>query len=210
MAKEFTNLAPANSPTVGAGAFRLKCGTLVSSTDREITLTRQKARSHDALWKVWAALVDDMVTSSPPVMGSDEERLFAAIRRASAALGSGWPSDLRNLVNYRPGFSYTSVRTPKTLSAMRHVHRKPHPFLDLLDSFENRVAALDRRFPTESQADAVAHALGDYTLILHTLARALHAEVVERSGMDKRWRQSRATFLEKHGVKSDAGLWPCE
>jgi hypothetical protein len=210
VAKQLSKLAPAGSPRLGAGTFRFTCGPILTSTEREVKLRRQKGRAHDSLWKVWAALVQDIVQASPPVAGSDEDRLFTAMRTAAAALGPDWPSGLRNVVNYRPGFSYTAVRFPKATSAIRHVQPAPLTFADRLASFESSVSALDRKFPLVSQPHAVMRALADYTLVLHALSLALHSEVVDRIGADKRWRRSRVVFLERHGVSTQTGTWPCE
>lgn len=209
-ARQLSALAPAGSPRVGAGTFRFVCGTSLTSTEREVVLRRQKGRAHDALWKSWVTLINNIIQTSPPVSGSDEERLFTTMRAAAAALGPDWPSALRNVVNYRPGFSYTAIRHPKAISSVRHVSAKPLPFRDILASFEASVAGVDRRFPVSSQPEVVIRALVDYTFVLHALSLALHSEVVDRIGADKRWRRSRVIFLEKHGVRSDAGTWPCE
>jgi hypothetical protein len=52
--------------------------------------------------------------------------------------------------------------------------------------------------------------VADYTLLLHALSVALHSEVVDRIGADKRWRRSRLVFLERHGVSTKTGTWPCD
>ncbi len=210
VAAQLSTLAPAGSARVGAGPYRLRCGRILSVTQRQLDLRRAKGRSHDALWKLWGVIVDDLISTSAPLSGSEEERLFIAIRRAATTLGPDWPSELRNVVNYRPGFAYRAGRMPARRISLKHIPVVPHGFSDHLSSFESSVAALTPNLPVSAQPDVVARLLVDYTLVLHTLSRAVYSEVVDRSGLDKRWQRNRSGFLEKHGVSVQDGTWPCE
>jgi hypothetical protein len=95
-------------------------------------------------------------------------------------------------------------------SAVRYVGSYPRTFDQVLAVFETGVTSLDRTLDIASQPDAVSKVLASYTFIVHAISQALHAEVIDRAGIDKRWGQNRTSFLEKHAVRTQRGTWPCD
>lgn len=210
VANHLTTLAPGTGARIGAGAFRVTCGSALSATQRTLQLRKLSGRSHDGLWRLWSGLVDEVFVTSRPLSGSSEERVFATMRRAVAILGPEWPSDLRNVINYRPGFAYRSVRSASLSSALRNVRDSPpYKFDELLATFESGVASLDSQLDVAEQLEVAVKVLASYTFVIHALSCAVHAEIVDRTGIDKRWLRSRASFLNRHTVGTRDGTWPC-
>ena len=50
--------------------------------------------------------------------------------------------------------------------------------------------------------------LVDLAFILHALVSELHWELIDRHGLDRRWRLDRQAFLRKNGVLTKDGIWP--
>lgn len=96
--------------------------------------------------------------------------------RAARLLGYDWPSNFRNLLNYRPGYGYGSVRQATPVTPLKR-HDEPFTFDALLKSFETDVASLDGAVALDRQAACVARGLVGFTFIVNAIARSLHDEV---------------------------------
>jgi hypothetical protein len=206
VASHLTTLA-ATGGRVGAGTFAVTCGSSISLTDREVLLKKGSGRVHDHLWRVVFAAIESFVKLSPPTVGSLEERLYTAVLQSSRFLGSDWPSAVRNLVNYRPGVGYGAVRRLVGIPAIKR-HEQPVKFENLLERFENDVAALDASRALEAQIAAASKSLVTLTFMLNALVREIYKDTLSRSGLDRRWDRSRDRFLTSHGVISESGCWP--
>src|SRR5262249_55065260 len=105
------------SKKVGTGSFTLSCGPPVSGSERELIISKSKeSRLHEHLWKMFFSMCDNKIKQYPAgTLDNLEERLFTCFQRSAARLGTDWPSSLRNVVNYRPGFAYDTVRRTRVL-----------------------------------------------------------------------------------------------
>jgi hypothetical protein len=200
------------SPTTGvlaAGPYLLTCGQAQSATERVILLRRQNGRTHDQLWRSWFDFLTESVRKSPPSRGSSEERLYTALIRSARSLGSDWPSSVRNLVNYRPGLAYGSVRGLADYSVNRRAVRTPLDFDQVLELLETDVASLTAAVPVENQVSQSVRALWSFTFTLGAMVSELYRDASERSGFDARWGKRRRAFLQKHGPVQRKKPWPC-
>jgi hypothetical protein len=210
LAAQLAKLAPANSPRPGAGTFRLLCGPVLSATDRELVLKKSGGRLHEQLWKSWSSLVDTLLAAVPQSPADPREhRLFLALQRAARLLGQEWPSSLRNLVNYKPGFGYATVRRANVLESFKYINvAGAYDADELLTHLEGSVVALTRG-TVEEQPKMAARALVGFTFVLHAIARELHRELIDRHGIDQRWRNDRSRFMRDRGLLLEGQEWPC-
>jgi hypothetical protein len=210
-AAALSTLAPPGSPKTGAGTFFVRCGRMVSATDREVQLNKSSTRVHDGLWKLFFEIVRAYLPQATASSSNQlEERLYLALHRTAVLLGPEWPSKLRNSVNYRPGFAYSAVRRQHVLDSFRFIDVSDAKTVEsVVDRLESNVAALPRGATVDSAPNLCARLLADTTFLLNALARSLHAEVVERRSLDGRWRRNRETFISSAGLTLASGDWPC-
>lgn len=207
-AKRLSQLVPGTSPTPGAGCFRLEVGPDVSAVTRVVTLRKHGTRVHEEIWTLWYDLLQSHL--QPLFSASDyaEVRMYSAMLRASHTLGPDWPSALRNAVNYRPGFAYGAIRGVKVIDAYTYL-RVPdsYNYGELVDRFDRRAGSVARQ-SLLSEPHEIAKLLADYAFLMHTLAEALHEDLIGRRRLDSRWGTARQRFRRQHRLKGGVGYWP--
>lgn len=194
---------------VGSGAWAIRCRAATSLGHRDVELRRsQKSRLHELVWSQLFELFESCLLEADGGQGNWlEERFFEAFRRSSKTLGPAWPSDLRNIVNYRPGVGYAAVRRGAGLDAFARIKtRSAYEFEPLLEGFENAVAALPRSI--EEDIPAATRALVHLTFLLSWVAESLQLEVVDRRSIDRRWTTARGGFKLSQGTQYDDRYWP--
>lgn len=210
IARDFKRLAPVGASTPGAGCFRVTCGQAVSATQRIVILRRTDTRIHDEVWRIWFTGCSGRVAKCTAVPGTSLEKpLFEAVAQSARRLGDDWPSAFRNAINYRSGFAYSAVRGKEVSKSFRYL-RSPSTY-DLavvLGRFKNCLLMAKSADPIFRNPQIVLRLLVDLTFMIHSLVTELHAELIERHRLDKRWRGGRRRFLQANGLCSDDGVWP--
>jgi len=210
IARDFQRLAPAGSAAAGAGCFKLKCGNTLSITDREVILRRSNSRVHEAAWQVFFESCSTRLALLPADPEQRTEALiYGNIANSATKLGSDWPSAFRNAINYRPGFAYCAVRRATVLRSFTYLQEPfSHNFLDILGRFEHSLDDVRDSDSIIRKPQKVSELLVDLTFILHSLVHELYEELIERHGLDSRWRNKRTHFLKINGLIQDANTWP--
>ncbi len=210
VARDFKTMGPAFHASPGAGCYRLICGAPTTLTDRTLLLEKTNARIHDEIWRLWfgacSAKIKQFSTGSS---SSLEERMFTALARSAQHLGDDWPSAFRNAINYRVGFAYTAVRRLRVLKSLGYL-KKPgmYDIASLLERFEKSLVAVRSPSSIFDAPQVVLELLVDFTFIIHAIATDLHQELLDRHGLDTRWRQARQRFLRAHGLNTPDMSWP--
>lgn len=210
VAKQFSILAPAGAPNIAKGTYELICGPFVSAGSREVYLVKKKRRVHEQLWTLVFSLLRsakdevDANASSP-----EEARLFTTIIATADLLGDDWPSMFRNIVNYRPGFAYTAPRYASKIGTYSYLSGQRATITTVIDRLESNTIAMRFTSSVEDQPKVALQMLADLTILLNRMAHSLHNEVVDRSSIDKRWRNSKKRFCVEQGVLVDGVPWPC-
>lgn len=209
-AAQLRTLSPTGSKT-GAGTYEFRCESQVSVTDRQVRLRKRSGRIHEQLWQTVFGLLDKIQRSVPQGSADPiEDRLYLAVLNSARRLGNDWPSQLRNLVNYRPGFAYDSVRQGSNLDSFGFVPvDEPSDLADLIDRMETNVISAVSSRPLELEARLAAHVLVDLTFLIDLIANTLHDDLVERHGLDRRWTLKRNSFAARNGLVLGDGKWPC-
>jgi len=210
LAQQFTSLAATGSARVTQGTYELICGGSLSVGVRELALVKRQRRVHEQLWTT----VFDLLTSLHQEVGAgvaapQEERLFLAIINSARILGDDWPSAFRNIVNYRPGFAYTAPRFKNRLDAFTYLSMQEQSIERLVDRLEDNCISMRRDPSVETQPRIAARMLADLTVLISRIAHALHDEIIERNGVDRRWLASKRRFASQQGLNSAGAPWPC-
>jgi len=210
VAKQFTRLAPFGSVSMGKGTYEVICGPAISVGSREVLLMKRQRRVHEQLWTTVFGLMNQIYSEvGSGVASPQEERLYLAIITSAAVLGDDWPSALRNVVNYRPGFAYTSPRFKNSLDTFTYLSTAAQTIDGLIDRLENNTILMRSDPSVERQPKLAARMLVDLTLLLSRIAHSLHDEIVDRSGLDRRWMVSKNRFALQRGLLADGVPWPC-
>jgi hypothetical protein len=209
VAAELSKLAPGGAPRLGSGAFSFVCRPTANVAAHEIVLRKLNGRVHEQVWRSWFATVKTLLDKLPSGSSDPlEERLFRAQLRAANVLRPDWPSALRNLVNYRPGFGYAAVRREQMVERFAYLSTdSPDRFQDVVSRLESNVVALSTS-SLRDQPKLASRVLVDLAFVLHAIARELQYEIVDRHSLDPRWRTARRNFLRDRGL-AKGGEWPC-
>jgi hypothetical protein len=216
-ALQLTGLA-ATPPTqkAGAGPYKFDCGPIVSLSERSISLVRSRDRLHEAVWRrafdyLSQKFNDHGGTSSDPL----EIRLFDCLQMAHRRLGVDWPSAVRNVVNYRPGFAYRAVQRVDILGLRKFLKSIERiGFVGVLEKFERELAALPSRCGSAELAiEGSPQILGRLTLLLafliHGFTWELYSEIISRTSPRASGHVARVKFLSEQKVgDSTTGVWP--
>ena len=177
---------------------------------REILLVKRSRRVHEQLWTTIFGLIGDVYNDvGAGVALPQEERLFLAIINSARMLGDDWPSSLRNVVNYRPGFAYTAPRFRSGIDSFSYLSAQGQTIDGLIDRLENNNIVMRAAPSVEAQPKVAARMLVDLTILISRIAHALHDEIVDRSGVDRRWLASKNRFSQQRGLLVAGTPWPC-
>jgi len=202
-------LATLSGGRISPGPWTIECKPVTTVGHREVELRRPaRSRIHELIWyQCFKTLKDCTTETAADQRHGLEDRLYAAIQRSVEALGDTWPSDLRNVANYRPGVAYGAVRRTLGNEAFTGVQCRTAPnFETLLVALEASVVGLPRK--VDSGIVATTKALINLTFVLDAIVAALHAEVVERRSIDRRWIVARAGFSRSQWAHYPGREWP--
>jgi hypothetical protein len=210
VAEQFTALAARGGHRVTRGTYELSCGVSLSAGAREIALVKRPRRLHEQLWSTVFDLLESVYREvGAGVAAPQEERLYLAIMSSARILGNDWPSSIRNVVNYRPGFAYTAPRFKSSIDSFMYLSMQKQTIDGLIDRLENNNIVMRNDPRVEAHPKIVARMLVDLTLLISRIANALHDELVDRSGLDRRWLVSKRRFAQQQGIISTGVPWPC-
>lgn len=210
VAQEFARLATTGSTQVTQGTYELTCGTSLSAEMRSINLEKRKRRLHEQLWTTAFDLLNSLYREvGSGIATQREERLFLAIINSANILGADWPSALRNVVNYRPGFAYTAPRYKSCIDSFIYLSTQDQSIDSVIDRLENNNIHMQKDPSVEAQPKVAAKMLADLTILLSRIANALHDEIIDRSGIDQRWFLNKKRFAKEQGILLNGVPWPC-
>ncbi len=203
-----TNASPA-----GGGTYRIGIGKDLSATSREVMLEKlPAAHFHECAWQ---QIIRDAKDRFDQYANEDtdrtEFRMFRCLAFSGHTSTDAWPSELRNAVNYRPGFAYTQVIKAPGLDLIQFIRN--HPFR----SIEDVVDIYELELKKITSASRIATAPSNYSrvmflkaIILTSLCEELFAEVLQIRRLDPRWSNKRTSFYKERGIQQEGKVWPIE
>lgn len=111
-------------------------------------------------------------------------------------------------MNYRPGFAYTAPRFKSCVDAFTYLSMSRQSIEGVVDRLESNVIAMRADPSVEAQPRIAAKMLADLAVLIDGIAHDLHEEIVERSGLDRRWLTSKLRFAQQQGLRSTGAPWP--
>ncbi len=204
----FRDLAGA-SQQPPAGAMRLRLGVFVSAATREMTLEATKAQLHDAVWRIFRELANDVLQKSDQDANGLEYRLWWALKRVGDLWGAAWPSKIRNAANYKPGKVYREVVRQgrfDTLKLLKDV--TPISPTGLIELLEDRIVSITTGHKPEDPIEQGSAILLLFAITVSAITTDLHAELVGRQTGDQRWLGLRNRFQSLRCEASSGSIWP--
>lgn len=206
--EHFKNLLPTGNVCPGSGSFRVKCGKISSVTHRELHLYQMSGRPHEDLWKLFFQTCDALHLRHGEKNSSLEARLFAVITRSCRVWGHNWPIELRNAVNYRPGVGYDFVRKTGTIGGFGFINKGGYSIEEAVSEFEIAVSSAVRKDILQD-GRSLFRMLVLLSVLLSYWSVELHGEIIDRNGLDSRWRHIRRNFIRENGIKvRGSSYWP--
>ncbi|MEY9181667.1 MULTISPECIES: hypothetical protein [Bradyrhizobium] len=196
------------SPSPGAGAFVMECSPSNTLAYADVKLTKSsQTRVHNLVWQLVAEEIAKLAKLT--ISGDDEDRLYLALLTAFDFLGSAWPSDLRNAVNYRPGEGYSAGRVAGKIKAFAAVKVDPPTSFDAsLGRLEDAISSISKSSTVVDDLNLSSKILLETTIVLDALCHTLHSEVIARRRLDIRWQNARSTFLNRQFSLYNEPKWP--
>ena len=120
-----------------------------------------------------------------------------------------WPSQLRNAVNYRPGFSYRAVHGYDCLKLFQLFPKYTNKSLqNLVEAYELHSSKAHSK-KIESDPEHFSEALILRTLVFDALLNELRNEIATRLDFSGKRQNARISFLRKNNLVNSAGkVWP--
>lgn len=192
-----------------AGALRLKVGTFISGVNREITLEPTRAQLHDAVWKIFKELADEVFTKTDQNANGLEYRLWWTLKRIADVWGPAWPSRIRNAANYKPGHVYREVVRQGRFDTMKFLKDvTPINMTNLIGLFESRALAIQTKQAPENPLERGGEILLLFAIAVSAIATDLHSERISRQTGDQRWSTLRRKFVGQRCTTAAGSVWP--
>lgn len=212
LASQLGTLAGTGVGRPGPGPYKVECGSPISATLRDVTVRRTAhTRSHDAIWNAWFELLRKYTAGNMAAKKGDAEtRLYLSLIRAANVLGTTWPSDLRNGLNYTITMGYGAIRRHTPCDVYHTVAVDPPTTAsELIARLETNVSGLVAGHPLSEQVAVATRVLVDTVFAMDTILQLLIDEVSNRRSIDRRWDNARRGFAKLHAKPFATELWPC-
>jgi hypothetical protein len=183
-----------------------QAGPYVFRKDRSLSAThvcytvKKEDKIHESSWKnlfkVLEIALDEK--SSGKIQHSEDFQIFLLCKSRNlfdSSVSQFWPSDLRNKVNYVPGYYYTLKENNFVVEkAFNEWFTGAHEQVELLDG-SIRLLERDSR-NVQRKVEALAYC----TFSLFGFVRMLYKDLRLRKTVDSRWERGRVDFLNKHKI----------
>jgi hypothetical protein len=177
------------------GAFEIQCVSLISSTHAEFSL-QPTNKVHEATWQRLLGLLEEIQRSLVPKPEAREALFYASLSTKvlfSRYVNYQWPSSVRNLANYRPGFAYKlqTSRSANLKLISEWVQTGSQESSQILKRMVSACHSDIENFDTHVK---LLTALG---VSLFLLSRELYSDLLTRKTLDKRWEHNRRSYRAK-------------
>jgi hypothetical protein len=187
----------------------LLVGQRLSATDREVSLHCIKKPLHDAMWGRVAEIFGELLSSADANASPLEYRALRCFDEAKRRLTAAWPSAIRNAVNYVPGLGYREVLRRTDIDVVRYLRNSyPLDAAKVVSEFENHVFRVGPKAQPGDDVPSACRLMLLFALLLAGITCNLHAELLDRNSLDRRWLLLRNNFLRQRGVLTSGIAWP--
>ena len=180
-----------------------------SSGESEMHLTESGRNNHEAVWHCFAQLVNRLFKATDKDVSLNEYRMWRCLSECIGMLGDGWPSEVRNDVNYKADYAYREVmRLPKIKVASELRKMNTHSFESFLHEFESEILRVQNIPKLQDDLHTRTKLMVLHALLLSMISEAIHEDVLSRIDGDTRWLRSRKRFLAEHCAAEGHIFWP--
>jgi hypothetical protein len=173
---ELSALATVSTGRPGAGTLFFEIHPQ-KNNDSEIQLFGSGRNNHDAVWYCFARLIDRIFAATDQNASMDEYRLWRCLYKCIKLLGDGWPSEVRNDVNYKAGYAYREVmRLPKIKVAPELRKMSGQNLESLLSEFENEIHRVQNRPELQEDLHTRTKLMALNALLLSLVSESIHED----------------------------------
>jgi hypothetical protein len=181
------------------GAFQLTLAAPISANSADFKIQSLKKRHHDAVWNRLFGILENAKANARDSGSADAEITFYQILeyRSTKKIynSSRWPSEIRNLVNYRPGFGYR-LSSDEFFSKSKNLLNRWRS----LDQTKLLKIHLESSTANSSEFSTQVMHLHDLSFSLFILLRKLYAELTFRRPLSEHWEKNRQSMLAKSAL----------
>jgi hypothetical protein len=202
------NNGTASRKPQSSGVFTFNCDLdLDSQTRTALQLcSTNSSNFHEGIWNsVSKYCIDAMPPRTTKL--SSETRLLSVLSSFND-VAPFWPSQLRNSVNYRPGFSYVAVHGADELGVHDALNKySGQPIEHLVTAYENLTSST-RTDAVDKAPRSFCEALVLRSFALDSLVHDLRDEVAGRLNYTGQRKSKRESYLNKHSLMNASKPWP--
>jgi hypothetical protein len=196
-----------------SGTFQLKMGRDLSATNREVVLDKMGSSHFHAC--TWSQVIRDAQWRFDHYATEETNKLefslFKCLAFSDRAGKDSWPSELRNRINYRPGFAYTQVNKKPALDLIQFIRKTPfHSMEAVADIYELELRRIAATSSIDNSPSNYSRIMFLKTIVLTSLVEELFSEVVERRKLDARGSNKRHSFYKERGMRKVDNVWPID
>lgn len=192
-----------------SGTFNFLCDpTFDSGTRTNLQLQASNSNNfHEGIWSGIASYFNNHLKTKGLKL-TPESRILNVMCKFND-IQTWWPSQLRNAVNYRPGFSYRAVHGHDNLKLFELFQKYTSKSLqDLVAAYEVLTPKVNTK-KIESAPEHFCEALILRTLVFDALLNELRNEIGGRLNFTGKRQRARVAYLRTYHLVNEAGqVWP--
>jgi hypothetical protein len=197
-------MASTGSSNMGAGAYSvLKTGDISSSVS-EFAMRQSSLKIHEGTWNRFFLYIQNLLSDSSLLTSGQEVLFYRSISQhiLDSIYGAGWPSNLRNRANYKPGQAYRSVEKSDSTKSRRLVLEwRGFDSNRLVNSLSYSATAC-----VPAQKDPISNhvkLMFNISQSLFLLTRELYSELFARRILDPAWEHRRRNYKQRLALPGD-------
>lgn len=209
--KDFKVLLGNSDGKINPGTYCLEIGESVSANSNYFHLVKLKENNfHECVWKQFYL---DSKTKFDVFANEDTDQYEYRMYKCLAFLDSSdhwaWASELRNIVNYRSGFSYNALRNQPVLPLVKYIKNYSLNSLDsLISEYELTIGETGGGKNVASHPFIYSKLLFLKTMLVTRLCEEIYQEILDRHKLDARWELRRKKFYKDLELNQGQSIWP--
>lgn len=200
-----------NHEKISPGSYHLEIDKSISATSISFALVKLKENNfHECVWKhIFKDAKRKFDELADEEADQDEYRIYKSLTFLDTLGNRAWPSELRNLVNYRSGFSYNALKNQPAFPLVNKIKRYTFDSCDsLITELELAIGQISSTSNVAFHPSIYCNILFLQTVLLTVLCEELYGEILERHKLDSRWGLRRKNFYEDLGLIRQDCIWP--
>lgn len=191
------------SPTLpAAGTYRLEKVQDLSATIAEYRLKMSKQKPHDATWRTVFEILDSALKNTHSGSDAGEWNFYDCLTKKRMFEGQvdyHWPSQVRSLANYRPGFAYTKIQGNDVVKGDKLFNNWSKLSIGEWQS-ELQRASNACTFARRTEYSDYVSLLDSVVRSMFLIYRSLYMDLIVRRNLDRRRDHKRQAYGQKRNM----------